>query len=78
VAENRIIKGGEAFYWGAIIITRTAATNLADFATHALKLEFGGVIHVLVGLMAVVLLFGTGISRSIGRRQGLHDWYRRW
>src|SRR3981189_703572 len=29
-----------AFYWLAIIVLRTMATNIADFATHGLKLLY--------------------------------------
>ncbi len=34
VAERRRGPGGEAWYWLAIVLLRTAATNLGDLATH--------------------------------------------
>jgi len=29
-----------AFYWLAIIVLRTMATNIADFATHDMKISY--------------------------------------
>lgn len=50
----------EAFYWAAIVTLRTAATNLADLATHDLKLAYPLVIAVLALLLALV----WGIDRT--------------
>jgi uncharacterized membrane-anchored protein len=36
-AEKRARAATEAYYWLAIIVVRTAATNLADLATHDLE-----------------------------------------
>jgi uncharacterized membrane-anchored protein len=40
-AERRTRIPTEAYYWLAIIVLRTAATNLADLSTHDLKLGYG-------------------------------------
>jgi uncharacterized membrane-anchored protein len=39
-AEARSKSATELYYWMAIIALRTAATNLADLATHDLKLGY--------------------------------------
>jgi uncharacterized membrane-anchored protein len=46
----------EAFYWLAIIVLRTAATNLADLGTHDLKLGYFLCMGVLAALMVGMLL----------------------
>ena len=47
-----------AFYWIAILIMRTSATNLADEATHALNFGYVGVLACLAGALAAALLVG--------------------
>jgi len=42
-AERRARSASEAYYWLAIIVIRTAATNLADLCTHDLKLRYGAI-----------------------------------
>jgi uncharacterized membrane-anchored protein len=44
-----------AFYWLAIIIMRTMATNIADFATHDAKLSYPVFLLLLIAFMAVML-----------------------
>jgi uncharacterized membrane-anchored protein len=44
-----------AFYWLAIIVLRTMATNLADFATHDLKMSYPVFEVALVILMSVLI-----------------------
>src|SRR5260370_12786446 len=44
-----------AFYWLAIIVLRTMATNIADFATHDLKLLYPVFVLLLIGFMAVMI-----------------------
>ena len=39
-AERRSKVATEAYYWLAIIVLRTGATNLADLGTHDLKLGY--------------------------------------
>lgn len=63
LGERRARAGGEAWYWLAIVTLRTAATNLADLATHDLKLGYANVIVGLAMLLAAVLLLNP-----IGRR----------
>lgn len=55
-AESRSKRATELYYWLAIIALRTAATNLADLATHDLKLGYSAVEISLAGLMILVLL----------------------
>ncbi len=56
LAERRSAAGREGFYWTAIVILRTAATNLADLATHDLRLGYGGVVGVLAFVLAGLCL----------------------
>jgi uncharacterized membrane-anchored protein len=55
-AERRSTVATEAYYWLAIIVLRTAATNLADLGTHDLKLGYFLCMGALVALMAAMLL----------------------
>jgi uncharacterized membrane-anchored protein len=44
-----------AFYWLAIIVLRTMATNIADLATHDLKLSYPVFLLILIAFMAAML-----------------------
>jgi uncharacterized membrane-anchored protein len=44
-----------AFYWLAIIVLRTVATNIADFATHDMKITYPVFVLGLVAFMVLVL-----------------------
>src|SRR5262249_19313582 len=73
-AETRSKVATEAYYWLAIIVLRTAATNLADLGTHDLKLGYMLCMAGLVGLMVVMLLIDrargvapVGIAGADGR-----------
>lgn len=44
-----------AFYWFAIIVLRTMATNIADFATHDAKLSYPVFVALLIAFMAVMI-----------------------
>ncbi len=55
-AERRSPRGGEAWYWLAIVLLRTAATNLADLATHDAALDPAAVMAALSALLCAVLL----------------------
>jgi uncharacterized membrane-anchored protein len=73
-AERRSNVATEAYYWLAIIVLRTGATNLADLGTHDLELGYFLCMGVLVGLMVVMLLIDrargvepTGVVGSDGR-----------
>jgi uncharacterized membrane-anchored protein len=58
LAEQRNGGDTKAFYWFAIIIVRTAATNLADFFAHGI-----GLVPALGALAALMLL-----AMALGRR----------
>jgi hypothetical protein len=45
-----------AFYWLAIIVLRTMATNIADFGTHDLKLSYPVFIMLVIAFMGVINL----------------------
>jgi uncharacterized membrane-anchored protein len=72
-AETRARRATEAYYWLAIIVLRTGATNLADLATHDLRLGYPLTLALLIGLIVAVLLFvawrdGTAPASSDGRK----------
>jgi len=56
----------QAYYWSAIIIVRTAATNVADLASVDLSLSRGWVMVVLIFL----LLFAVWARRQFAWRRG--------
>ena len=55
-AERRSKVATEAYYWLAIIVLRTGATNLADLGTHDLKLGYFLFMGCLAAFMVVMLL----------------------
>ena len=68
----------EAWYWLAIIVLRTAATNLADLGTHDLKLGYFLCMGALVAIMVVAMLIDhargvvpTGVAGPDGRWRSL-------
>ena len=70
-----------AFYWLAIIVLRTMATNIADFATHDVKLSYAAFCLLLTIFMGVMIWAdrfrtGTAAQRVAGRNAGLPntDW----
>lgn len=72
-AERRAKVASEAYYWLAIIVVRTAATNLADLATQDLALGYGVVETGLTALLIIILLAdrargGQQPRQSIGGR----------
>src|SRR5258708_12935970 len=44
-----------AFYWSAIIVLRTMATNIADFATHDLKLSYPVFALLMIAFMGLMI-----------------------
>jgi uncharacterized membrane-anchored protein len=56
VIERRDKHAHEGYYWFAIIVIRTAATNLADFAAGDMKWEKGWVMLALTILLAAVVM----------------------
>ncbi len=55
-----------ALYWMAIVLTRGAATNLADLATHRSGVGYGGVLCILALALLGVLAISRGWSSSTG------------
>jgi uncharacterized membrane-anchored protein len=63
-AERRARLTTEAYYWLAIIVVRTAATNVADLATHDYRFSYGAVEFGLSALLIIILLAGHWRGRS--------------
>jgi uncharacterized membrane-anchored protein len=55
-AERRSKGATEAYYWLAIIVLRTGATNLADLGTHDLRLGYVPFMASLAAFMVMMLL----------------------
>jgi uncharacterized membrane-anchored protein len=60
--EQRDQRPRQAYYWLAILVVRTAATNIADFTIHAIGT--GPAIGVLTLGLVVALLGGAALSTS--------------
>jgi uncharacterized membrane-anchored protein len=78
LGERRAKTPTEAYYWLAIVIVRTAATNLADLATHDFKLAYPWVLAGLIGLLVGVVLAETILRRGAAPTRGLPattGWY---
>jgi uncharacterized membrane-anchored protein len=61
-----------AFYWLAIIVLRTMATNVADFATHDLKLSYPVFVLLLILFMGMMIWadrFRTDTSAQLATQQ---------
>jgi uncharacterized membrane-anchored protein len=72
-AETQARRATEAYYWLAIIVLRTGATNLADLMTHDLRLGYPLTLAALTALIVAVLLFvywrdGAAVPASDGRK----------
>ena len=52
--ERRSAAQTQAWYWAAVIVLRTAATNLADLATHTFSVPYAKVILLLAVLQTLV------------------------
>ncbi len=78
-AERRGWLRGEAAYWTVIVVLRTAATNLADFGTHDLRLGYGWVAAVLEALLVACCLpraaLGGMADRPAGSLPAVGGWY---
>ena len=68
-AEQRDDGGSKAFYWIAILLVRTAATNLADFFAHGFGLM--PALAVLAALLLLVMLVARTLRASGPGAQGL-------
>ena len=76
--ERRSKVATEAYYWLAIIVLRTGATNLADLGTHDLKLGYLLCMAALAAFMVLMLLIDrvrgvapTGVAGPDGRWHSL-------
>ena len=71
VAEKMLNWTTVAFYWGAIIVLRTMATNLADLMGHDLKMSYRAMQVGLIALIMVMLLIdkarGAQATGVVGR-----------
>ena len=69
-SRTRSTVATEAYYWFAIIVLRTGATNLADLGTHDLKLGYflciGSAGRVMVAMLLIDQLRGIKPSGSAG------------
>src|SRR3954464_6145137 len=55
LAEKMVDWTTVAFYWLAIIVLRTMATNIADFATHDAKLSYPVFVGLLIMFMGAMI-----------------------
>jgi uncharacterized membrane-anchored protein len=67
VAEQRARVARTLYYWLAIIVLRTAATNLADLSTLQLELDYETVIVGLAVLLILIRLAGRLLPARDGR-----------
>jgi uncharacterized membrane-anchored protein len=63
-AEKRSMVTTEAYYWLAIILLRTGATNLADLSTHDFKISYPLTLLGLTALLIVVLIADRAPART--------------
>lgn len=56
IAERVLPWPSVAWYWGAVVFTRTAATDCGDFLSRTADLGNGPVSAILAGLLAIYLL----------------------
>ena len=60
-----------AFYWMAVIVLRTMATNLADYATHDLKMSYVGFEIALAVFMGVLIAVDKSAPSGVVDRDGV-------
>ncbi len=72
--ERRAKSGHEAFYWLAIIIVRTAATNLADLGTHDFRLGYGR-LGLALAILLAALVAATRKPAASGTMPAANGWY---
>lgn len=68
-AERRAPAGGTLYYWLAVIVLRTAATNIADLATLQFELDYGAVILAVAVLLGVVVVAVRSRPAAVARRR---------
>ncbi len=72
IAERRSARASEAYYWAVIVVLRTAATNLADFATHDLRVPYP---LVIAGLAALLLGLAARTTRQAAGLPAADGWF---
>ena len=79
LGERRGMLRGEAAYWAVIVVLRTAATNLADLATHDLRLDYGWVVAALEAVLVLACLPRAAAGGMSGQQDGsmprVGGWY---
>src|SRR5262249_34372802 len=63
-AERRAKRATEAYYWLAVIVIRTAATNLSDLGIHDFKLSYALVEPAITALLIAIVSVDVGRDRS--------------
>ena len=79
LGERRVHFRTQAWYWTTVVVLRTAATNLADLATHSWELPYPWVIACL-GVFQVLVILPVGprlaaIGPDLGGRPATDGWY---
>jgi uncharacterized membrane-anchored protein len=60
--ERRAKKATEAYYWLAVIVIRTAATNLGDLLSHDLRFSYSLVLPALTSLLVLIMVTDKIVS----------------
>jgi uncharacterized membrane-anchored protein len=70
VMERRLEITTQFFYWAAVVIARTSATNIADLFTHAFQLNYLALTACLLALLVAILFIGRKFlaDRSLRKR----------
>jgi uncharacterized membrane-anchored protein len=70
---------GEVYYWVAIVVARAGATDIADLATHQLRLEYPPLAGAILALLVAVLLAGAwgGQTTVVSAQQPDGQWDNR-
>jgi len=63
-AAGRIRFMSEAYYWLAILISRASATDIADLATHQLRLSYPMLLVAALAALALALAIGARLGQS--------------
>ena len=77
--ERRSAGHSEGWYWAAVLVLRTAATNLADLATHTFALPYPLVLAAL-SILQVLVIWRTAprlleASEGAPSRPAITGWY---
>jgi len=64
IAARRFAFFTEAYYWIAIVVSRAGATDIADLATHQMRLEYPILASVLLLLLTIIILGGARLGQT--------------